>query len=149
MNGLHTHYDNLKVARNAPPEVIRAAYKSLCAKFHPDHHPDNPSVTQIFQLINAAYTVLSDPVQRKQHDQWIARAESRQAHNRTSAAAGTVNAPRTFQARRRGDRRRSKTVRMVPPWLDKLSPLRQPGMPMVFWIAVCMIGTLLALLFQG
>ena len=26
MKRLHTHYDNLKVARNAPPEVIRAVF---------------------------------------------------------------------------------------------------------------------------
>ncbi|MCE3242682.1 MAG: hypothetical protein K0Q83_3189, partial [Deltaproteobacteria bacterium] len=28
MPKVRTHYDNLKVARDAPPEVIRAAYKS-------------------------------------------------------------------------------------------------------------------------
>ena len=26
---MHTHYDNLKVARMAPQEVVRAAYKAL------------------------------------------------------------------------------------------------------------------------
>ncbi|MCS6804710.1 MAG: DnaJ domain-containing protein, partial [Blastocatellia bacterium] len=39
MPKLHTHYDNLKVARNAPPEVIRAAYKTLSQRFHPDRNP--------------------------------------------------------------------------------------------------------------
>jgi hypothetical protein len=33
MKRLHTHYDNLKVAQNAPPEVIRAAYKTLSQNF--------------------------------------------------------------------------------------------------------------------
>ena len=36
MAKIRTHYDNLKVARDAPIEVIRAAYKSLCMKYHPD-----------------------------------------------------------------------------------------------------------------
>ena len=78
MKGLHTHYDNLKVARNAPPEVIRAAYKTLCQQFHPDRHAGHPRATQTFQLINAAYEVLSDPARRRQHDEWIAKTEARE-----------------------------------------------------------------------
>jgi DnaJ-class molecular chaperone len=37
---IHSHYDSLKVARNAPPEVIRAAYKALSHKWHPDRNGD-------------------------------------------------------------------------------------------------------------
>ena len=76
MSQFQTHYDNLKVARNAPPEVIRAAYKSLSQKFHPDHHQDKADSTRAFQLISAAYKTLSDPHQREQHDLWIARTEA-------------------------------------------------------------------------
>ena len=42
MTKVRTHYDNLKVARNAPPEVIRAAYKALAQKYHPDRNSNNP-----------------------------------------------------------------------------------------------------------
>jgi curved DNA-binding protein CbpA len=76
MARVHTHYDNLKVARNAPPEVIRAAYRTLSKKYHPDHNPNNPEAIRIIQLINAAYDVLSDPVRREEHDRWIANAEA-------------------------------------------------------------------------
>lgn len=75
MAHIHTHYDNLKVARNAPPEVIRAAYKTLSQKYHPDRNPDSPDAIRIIQIINTAYEVLSDPVRRQEHDEWIARAE--------------------------------------------------------------------------
>lgn len=78
MARIHTHYDNLKVARDAPPEVIRAAYRTLSKKYHPDHHPDNPESIRIIQLINSAYDVLSDPVRRQEHDRWIAREEAAQ-----------------------------------------------------------------------
>ena len=61
MSKLHTHYDNLKVARDAPPEVIRAAYKTLCNKFHPDRNAGSEKSTHTFQLINTAYEVLSNP----------------------------------------------------------------------------------------
>ena len=36
---MHTHYDNLKVTRGAPAEVIRAAYKALSQRYHPDKNP--------------------------------------------------------------------------------------------------------------
>jgi DnaJ-class molecular chaperone len=76
MARVHTHYDNLKVARNAPSEVIRAAYKTLSQKYHPDRNPDRPDAMRIIQIINSAYEVLSDPAKRHEHDDWIARAES-------------------------------------------------------------------------
>ncbi|MGH8807730.1 MAG: J domain-containing protein [Noviherbaspirillum sp.] len=76
MAHIHTHYDNLKVARNAPPEVIRAAYKTLSQKYHPDRHGNSPDAIRVIQIINAAYAVLSDPVRRREHDEWIARTEA-------------------------------------------------------------------------
>lgn len=79
MSRVHTHYDNLKVARTAPPEVIRAAYRTLSKKYHPDHNPGNKEAIRIIQLINAAYEVLSDPAKREEHDRWIARMEQEQS----------------------------------------------------------------------
>jgi DnaJ-class molecular chaperone len=76
MPRVHTHYDNLKVARNAPPEVIRAAYRTLSKKYHPDHNSNSAESIRIIQLINAAYEVLSDPAKRDEHDRWIARMEA-------------------------------------------------------------------------
>lgn len=64
MNKFQTHYDNLKVARTAPIEVIRAAYKSLSQKYHPDRNQNSAEANEIMRLINHAYEVLSDPIQR-------------------------------------------------------------------------------------
>lgn len=75
MAQIHTHYDNLKVARNAPPEVIRAAYKTLSQKFHPDRNPGNSEATRIMSIINTSYEVLSDPDKRREHDLWVAQQE--------------------------------------------------------------------------
>jgi DnaJ domain len=71
---LHTHYDNLKVARDAPPEVIRAAYRTLAQKYHPDYNP-NPDAVRIMKIINESYAILSDPDKRKEHDLWIEERE--------------------------------------------------------------------------
>lgn len=70
MTNLTTHYDNLKVARNATPAVIKAAYRVLAQEFHPDRCT-RPDAARITQIINDAYAVLSDPVKREKHDRWI------------------------------------------------------------------------------
>lgn len=93
MARIHTHYDNLKVARNAPPEVIRAAYRTLSKKYHPDHHPDNPDAIRIIQLINTAYDVLSDPVRRQEHDRWIEKEEALQ--QQAGKSSGTHRSSRS------------------------------------------------------
>lgn len=75
MTQIHTHYDNLKVARNAPTEVIRAAYRSLSQKYHPDRNPDDAEAARIMSIINNSYEVLSDPNKRHEHDIWVAQQE--------------------------------------------------------------------------
>lgn len=77
MKKLRTHYDNLKVSRDAPDEVIRAAYRSLSQKYHPDRNRDDASAGKTMQIINAAYQTLSNPKLREEHDLWIAEQEKR------------------------------------------------------------------------
>lgn len=74
---MRTHYDNLKVARDAPPEVIRAAYKTLSQRYHPDRNPGDENCARIMAVLNQAYEVLSDPHKRQLHDEWIRHAEER------------------------------------------------------------------------
>jgi DnaJ-class molecular chaperone len=75
MAQIHTHYDDLRVARNAPPEVIRAAYKALAQKFHPDRNPGDFEAARIMVIINTSYEVLSDPDKRKEYDLAVAQQE--------------------------------------------------------------------------
>jgi DnaJ-class molecular chaperone len=75
MRTLHTHYDNLKVARNAPANVIRAAYKVLSQQYHPDRNPGSPEASRIMTVINMAYAVLSDPTRRNEYDQFLGRED--------------------------------------------------------------------------
>lgn len=85
MTKLHTHYDNLKVARNAPLKAIRAAYKKLSQKFHPDKNPGNAEAARIMAIINTSYTVLADPDKRREHDEWIAGMEAANSANRQTS----------------------------------------------------------------
>lgn len=75
MKKIHTHYDNLKVSRGAPAEVIRAAYRALAQKYHPDRNSGDAEAVRIMKAINASYEVLSDPGKRHEHDKWIVQQE--------------------------------------------------------------------------
>ncbi|WP_319000284.1 MULTISPECIES: J domain-containing protein [Burkholderia cepacia complex] len=70
-----THYDVLRVTRDAPPEVIRAAYKALSQKWHPDKN-SSPEAGALMQSINDAYAVLSDPSMRADYDRTLHAADA-------------------------------------------------------------------------
>ena len=111
MSRVHTHYDNLKVARNAPPEVIRAAYRTLSKKYHPDHNPNDKEAIRIIQLINAAYEVLSDPVKREAHDKWIERMEAEQTSRQNGWSHGYESSSSRPQAHTQRDNTSSRSHR--------------------------------------
>lgn len=61
-------YDTLQVSPSASPEVIRAAYRAMVQRHHPDRHPDQPDAASRTAALNAAYAVLSDPQLRQAYD---------------------------------------------------------------------------------
>jgi curved DNA-binding protein CbpA len=63
------HYQTLGVSRDASPEEIRAAYKRLAVRWHPDKNAgDKDRAEVMFKQIGEAYSVLSDPVRRADYD---------------------------------------------------------------------------------
>ena len=83
MQKAKSHYDNLKVSRDAPQEVVRAAYRSLAQKYHPDRNQNSPEAVRIMGLINKAYEVLSDPAKRSDHDAWLQSVERNASTQKT------------------------------------------------------------------
>lgn len=64
-------YQRLGVARTADAREIRRRYLELCARYHPDHHQDNPLgdlAAERVAEINAAYELLSNPATRAAYD---------------------------------------------------------------------------------
>lgn len=62
------YYDILGVSRSANSTQIRAAYKQLALRYHPDRNPGFPEAEEIFKKVNEAYHVLSDPVKKMKYD---------------------------------------------------------------------------------
>jgi len=58
-------YAVMGVDADASPEEIRAAYRSLAQRFHPDHNPNNMAAARRMQEINEAFAVLNSPERRR------------------------------------------------------------------------------------
>src|SRR4051795_1631339 len=63
------YYKILGVGRSASDKDIKAAYRKLARKYHPDVNPGDKSAEDKFKEINEAYEVLSDADKRKRYDQ--------------------------------------------------------------------------------
>jgi curved DNA-binding protein len=61
------HYEVLGVPRDAGPEELQRAFRSLARRYHPDVNRD-PSAEERFKDVNEAYSVLSDPQARAEYD---------------------------------------------------------------------------------
>jgi curved DNA-binding protein CbpA len=62
------YYEILEVSQNASPEVIKAAYKSLIQRYHPDRNPGNAEIAGYASLVVQAYDILSDSNTRAAYD---------------------------------------------------------------------------------
>jgi hypothetical protein len=86
------HYRMLHVQTDAPPEVIKAAYRALMAIHHPDVGGEHAKAV----MINEAYTILSNPTRRAEYDalrliRW-SRQHTAEHQAATGASAGNTTA---------------------------------------------------------
>ena len=78
-------YEVLQVDPRAEPEVLRAAYRVLARKYHPDHGGDARRMIEI----NDAWDVLGDPARRAAYD----ASRAKQAAAAAAAAAESARRP--------------------------------------------------------
>ena len=76
--------------------MLRAAYRSLSRKYHPDSNPDSDEAKH-FQQVQEAWEVLSDPQKRRHYDEHLRKSARSAAEStgtrRDSANGGTERPP--------------------------------------------------------
>lgn len=110
---MRTHYGNLHITETAGLEVIKAAYRALAQKWHPDKNLDQrEKAERVFKIITRAYEVLSDPALRRKYDDWLKEQRSAEPDEREPEVASeppTKNqGERTSQAWADGKRSREQ-----------------------------------------
>jgi DnaJ-class molecular chaperone len=71
-------YATLGLKRDATPEAIKAAYRKLARKHHPDLNPGKPEAEAKFKSVSAAHDLLSDPEKRGRFDRGEIDAEGQE-----------------------------------------------------------------------
>ncbi|HEY8020377.1 MAG TPA: molecular chaperone DnaJ [Thermoanaerobaculia bacterium] len=74
------YYEVLEIARTASAGEIKASYRKLAVKFHPDRNPGDREAEERFKEAAEAYAVLSDDDKRARYDRF--------GHQGVAGAAG-------------------------------------------------------------
>src|SRR3954451_7874865 len=82
------YYEVLSVSRDADDQTIKASYRKLALKYHPDRNPGNKEAEEKFKEAAEAYSVLCDAEKRDRYDRY--------GHAGVSGAAGGGFDPTIF-----------------------------------------------------
>ena len=85
------YYDILGVDKKATPEEIKAAYRKLAMKYHPDRNQGDEAAAEKFKEVNEAHETLSDQQKRAAYDYEL-------EHPGMGALAAAVSAALAAQA---------------------------------------------------
>ena len=80
------YYNLLGVPRSASEREVRAAFRRLARKHHPDLNPGRPDAAERFKEINEAHEVLSNAESRRLYDRFGAQLEAGAAVRRAGPA---------------------------------------------------------------
>lgn len=97
-----THYDTLEISPKASADVVRAAYRSLIQRFHPDRNAGDDAAAERAVAITRAYEVLSNAASRGAYDEQLRAAA--EGPMRSPASRSSDRAPsRPSRPSRRAD----------------------------------------------
>lgn len=84
--GFIDYYKILGVDRNASEEEIKAAYRAMAKKYHPDRNPGDDEAARIMQQVNAAYDEIGNESKNnnrvqynRKYDQYYAQKRAQEA----------------------------------------------------------------------
>ena len=96
-NDIMNYYTILGVSQDAKYREIKAAYRRLALKYHPDRN-SSPISENSIKIINAAFEVLSDRDKRRQYDEkaiYNNKANKKKDQTQSSSSSPHVNSSNT------------------------------------------------------
>src|SRR5712675_2717623 len=70
MSSKRCYYETLEVDRSADESKLKAAFRKLAMKWHPDKNPGDATSEIRFKEINEAYEILKDEQKRAAYDRF-------------------------------------------------------------------------------
>ena len=116
---MKNYYDILEINKNASPEVVEKAYKTLVKKFHPDLQSDESkqNAEEKMKELNEAYETISNPDKREKYNQKLEQIESKKninygynvQTNSQSPMSNQVQTNHTYQQEVKNDKNYNKS----------------------------------------
>lgn len=90
------YYKIMGVSHDASDKDIKAAYRKLARKYHPDISKE-PEAEERFKEMGEAYETLRDPAKRAEYDQYLKNREFNQRAYQQTGSTGHTGAGRQHQ----------------------------------------------------
>ena len=95
---MKTHYEILGLLSSADDVVIKAAYKALAQKYHPDKHRTNQEMaTRLMSELNTAHAVLGNKAKRKEYDAWLKSQVKVKSKPKSAPATAAYTPPADYK----------------------------------------------------
>ncbi len=95
------YYEILEVSQYASQTEIKAAFKKMAVRYHPDKNPDDKAAEDKFKLVNEAYQVLGNEYKKSVYDQRLFyKDEGKSYQGSTGTNGGTQKRYYTSYRRR-------------------------------------------------
>ena len=85
---MRDYYEVLELDRGATAEQVKANYRRLAMKWHPDRNAGSAEAEERFKSISEAYATLSDPEGRRRYDAYLEGSAARTARSGRSSRDG-------------------------------------------------------------
>jgi len=135
VTNLPDYYAALGVSPTANRDEIRAAYRRLARRHHPDVNPsyeDDVAATEYMRHLNAAYAILNDPQRRADYDRqrWTQSPPRQETSTRTgqtqSPPEDAAWGPQTGGGRWRAPKPRQVIYdQSMPGWLESFFAIEE------------------------
>ncbi len=123
------YYEVLQISRHSSADSIKAAYRTMCKRYHPDtYHGSRAVAERNIRLINEAYGVLRHPADKARYDAQY------DALHKPKAPPAPPAAPAPAPARPAAPVKKDKTWRL---WEDKRT---QRVFFITFFAALAVLG---------